>query len=163
LDTLLPKDLAELAQRVITENKKAGRKIATAESCTGGLISAALTEIAGSSAVFLAAYISYSNGSKARMLNVDPAAIIEHGAVSREVAGQMAEGALTHSGADIAVSVSGIAGPGGGTEDKPVGTITFGVAKDGELETLRAQFGENRTRAEIRNGAAAYALELLLP
>jgi nicotinamide-nucleotide amidase len=106
-------------------------KLATAESCTGGLIAAILTEVPGSSDVFERGFVTYSNEAKAEMLGVPAALIKEHGAVSEEVARAMAEGALRNSRADIAVSVTGVAGPGGGTEAKPVGLIHFGAARRG--------------------------------
>ena len=150
-----------------------GRTLAVAESCTGGLVSAALTEIAGSSAVFLAGYVTYSNDAKAAMLGVDSGLIEEHGAVSCEVAEAMARGAAMNSGSDVAVSISGVAGPGGGSADKPVGTVTFGIFHGGifhggksgnaTMQSYRKQFGADKSRAEIRAAASIYALELLLP
>lgn len=163
MDSLLPKGLELLAKRVIEENAANRTKIATAESCTGGLVSAALTEISGSSAVFLCGYVTYANQAKIAMLNVDPATIDAHGAVSEQVAGQMAQGAAAASGADSAVAISGVAGPGGGTAYNPVGTVTFGLFKNGETTTIRKQFGEDSSRAEIRKRATLYALEMLLP
>lgn len=161
--SLLPNEIADLSGRVIAENQARGLTVATAESCTGGLVSAALTEIAGSSAVFMAGYVTYSNEAKAAMLGVDPALIAKHGAVSVEVAAAMAAGAAEKSGANIAVSISGIAGPSGGSADKPVGTVTFGIYNQGEINSFREQFGDDKSRAEIRAAAAIYALELLLP
>ncbi|MEE9434064.1 MAG: CinA family protein [Sphingorhabdus sp.] len=155
--------IVSLAQRVIEENGNAGLKIATAESCTGGLVSAALTEIAGISAAFPAGYVTYSNDAKVAMLGVDPKLIKSHGAVSQPVVGAMAEGALEKSRADIAVSISGIAGPGGGSAEKPVGTVMFGLARRGQpTKTILKQFGAEKNRAEIRRDATIYALELLL-
>lgn len=159
-----PQDLVELAERVITENKAAGRKIALAESCTGGLVCAALTEIPGSSAVLDRGFVSYSNESKQELLDVQADIIDAFGAVSPATAWAMAQGAIRHSGADVAVAVSGIAGPDGGTELKPVGTVVFALAIRGEEDVNAEQkIIEGATRAEIRHQAALVALEMLLP
>ncbi|WP_435417559.1 CinA family protein [Parerythrobacter aurantius] len=163
--SLLPDDIAALAQRVVDENIAAGRKVAVAESCTGGLVAAAITEIAGSSAVLDRGFVTYSNEAKMELLGV-PSDIIEtFGAVSIACVWAMAQGALKHSGADIAVAISGVAGPGGGTPSKPVGTVVFarivrgrGSQPDGELKS----FGDVG-RAEVRRQATLCALELLLP
>ena len=164
-DILLPGDLVALAKRVIDENTAAGRTVAVAESCTGGLVAAALTEIAGSSAVFDRGYVTYSNEAKEQMLGV-PSDIIEtFGAVSIACAWAMAKGAIEKSGADVAVSISGIAGPGGGSEQKPVGTVVFARFRrdcEGEPEGEMRHFGD-LGRGEIRRQAALVALELLLP
>ena len=164
-DSILGPELASLAERVIRENAAAGRKVTVAESCTGGLVSAALTEVPGSSAVFERGFVTYSNEAKMQMLDV-PADIIEtFGAVSIACVWSMAQGALLHSNADVAVAISGIAGPGGGSDLKPVGTVVFayatregGVAPDGELK----RFADNG-RSSIRREAALCALELLMP
>lgn len=165
LQTLLPKDIDELAQRVIDENKAAGRKVAVAESCTGGLVSAALTEIPGSSAVFDRGYVTYSNEAKMEALDV-PLDIIEtFGAVSIACAWAMAKGALAKSRADVAVAISGVAGPGGGTKLKPVGTVVFARVvrgEEGEPEGELKKF-EPTSRADIRREATVCALELMLP
>src|SRR5215475_8586330 len=105
--------------------------LATAESCTGGMVAAALTDIAGSSAVVERAFVTYTNRAKSQMLGVDPALIEAHGAVSRQVAEAMARGALAYSATDVAVSVTGIAGPDGGSAEKPVGLVWFGLAAGG--------------------------------
>ena len=123
--SLLPDDVVDLARKVIDANRAAGRTIAVAESCTGGLVSAALTEIAGSSAVFVAGYVTYSNEAKQGMLKVGRDVIETFGAVSVATALAMARGALDASGADVAVSITGIAGPDGGTAAKPVGYVCF--------------------------------------
>ena len=164
---MLPRDLAELAARVIAANAAAGRKVAVAESCTGGLVGAALTEIAGSSAVFDRGFVTYSNEAKQELLGV-PADIIEtFGAVSVAVAWAMARGALQHSRADVAVAVTGVAGPGGGSEHKPVGTVVFAVARRGdapdEAQAETKQLSADAGRSAIRHQAAVIALELLLP
>ena len=167
MNSILPTEIAELAQRVVTENAARGRVIALAESCTGGLVSAAITEIPGSSAVLGSGYVTYSNDAKMKMLGVNADIIETFGAVSVAVAWAMAQGALKKSGADIAVAVSGVAGPDGGTEKKPVGTVVFAVAEKGkdveDVTADRKDFGADKTRAEIRGFATLYALELLLP
>ena len=164
-DTLLPQDIADLAAKVVSENAAAGRKVAVAESCTGGLVAAALTEIPGSSAVLDRGFVTYSNEAKMESLKV-PSDIIEtFGAVSIACVWAMAQGALEHSNADVAVAISGVAGPGGGTQLKPVGTVVFARAirnADGEPEGELKQFGDG-TRAEIRHQATICALDLLLP
>lgn len=167
MDTLLPPDLIALAARVIAENKAAGRKVAVAESCTGGLVSAALTEIAGSSAVLERGFVTYSNEAKHEMLGVSTDLIDTFGAVSVAVAWSMAQGALKHSRADVAVAITGVAGPDGGSEQKPVGTVVFAKAERGEnpeaVNTELKVFETAKTRADVRLQAALVALELLLP
>src|SRR6516225_8261649 len=111
--------------------RKAGRRLATAESCTGGMVAARLTDIAGSSDVVERGFITYSNEAKMELLGVPKALIADHGAVSAHVARAMAEGALAHAPVDLAVSITGIAGPGGGSERKPVGLVYFGLARRG--------------------------------
>lgn len=165
-DSLLPDDLVALARRVITENARMGRRVALAESCTGGLVAAALTEIPGSSAVLDRAFVTYSNEAKEQTLGI-PADIIEtFGAVSVVCVWAMAQGALKHSEADVAVAISGVAGPDGGTEQKPVGTVVFARAKrgedDGDPEAELRQL-DGSSRAVVRHQAALVALELLLP
>ncbi len=165
MDSLLPADLVALAQRVITENAAKGRRLAVAESCTGGLVCAALTEIPGSSAVLDRGFITYSNESKHEVLGVQEDIIEAFGAVSAATAWAMAQGAIKHSDADVAIAVSGIAGPDGGTEFKPVGTVVFARADRGNQEDVNAEekLIGGSTRAEIRHQAALVALELLLP
>lgn len=143
--------------------RQAGLKIATAESCTGGLVAAALTDIAGSSDVFERGFVTYSNEAKAELLGVDPALTgpCGPGAVSEPVARAMAEGAIRHSRADIAVSVTGIAGPGGGTAEKPIGLVHFGwSARGGATGADRRIFSGDRQG--IRNAATQHALALLV-
>ena len=140
----MPEDatLQELAQTVAERLSAAGKAVATAESCTGGWIAKALTDIPGSSACFGYGIVSYSNGAKESILGVDNATLVEHGAVSEPVVREMAEGAISLSGADISVAVSGVAGPDGGTDEKPVGTVWFawsfrgpqGITTDTELQ-----------------------------
>ena len=165
LQHLLPDDVETLAKRVIEENKAAGRKVVLAESCTGGLVSAALTEIPGSSAVFDRGFVTYSNESKMEALDV-PLDIIEtFGAVSIACAWAMAKGALAKSDADVAVAISGVAGPTGGTALKPVGTVVFARVvrgQEGEPEGELKKF-EATSRADVRREATVCALELLLP
>ena len=166
-DTLLPRELYDLAARVVAANRAAGRTVAVAESCTGGLVAAALTEVAGSSAVLDRGFVTYSNEAKQELLGVAGDIIDAFGAVSVAVAWAMAQGALRHSGADVAVAVTGVAGPGGGSAAKPVGTVVFAFARRGdspdaahaELKHLSTEGG----RAGVRRQAALVALELLLP
>lgn len=164
-DSLLPSDILDLAQRVIAENLAAGRRVAVAESCTGGLVAAALTEVPGSSAVLDRAFVVYSNEAKHEMLGVANDIIDTFGAVSIATAWAMAQGALARSHADVAVAITGIAGPGGGTPQKPVGTVVFSRSRrgdDSEPEGERQVFDAS-TRAEVRRQATLCALELLLP
>jgi nicotinamide-nucleotide amidase len=160
-------DLAQLAARVIAENKALGRKICVAESCTGGLVAAALTEISGSSAVFQAGFVTYSNEAKTSLLGVNAELIETFGAVSEAVAWAMARGAIVKTGSDVAVSITGVAGPDGGSPLKPVGTVVFALAKIGEdpedMIAGRLDFGSDKSRSEIRQLAALHALSLLLP
>jgi nicotinamide-nucleotide amidase len=136
-----------------------GLTVATAESCTGGLIAAALTAIPGSSATVLAGYVTYSNAAKTRMLGVPEAMLAAHGAVSEPVARQMAEGALAESGADIAVSCTGIAGPGGGTSTKPVGLVFIGCTRrGGETRVARHVFQGDRTAIRAATVEAAFGM-----
>jgi nicotinamide-nucleotide amidase len=162
---LLPSDVLDLARRVVDENRAASRKVALAESCTGGLVSAAITEIAGSSSVLDRGFVTYSNEAKMELLGVSQDIIETFGAVSIACVWAMAQGALANSDADVAVAISGVAGPGGGTATKPVGTVVFarairgdGSEPEGELKS----FGD-LGRAEIRRQATLCALELLLP
>lgn len=164
MESLLPEKLSQLAQLVLDENRSIERKIATAESCTGGLVAAAITEIAGSSTVLDCGFVTYSYESKSKMLDMPLAFIHKHSAVSIEVVEAMALGAIKNSQADIAVSISGIAGPDGGSAEKPVGTVAFGLAnKDGLIKSSMEQFASDLSRAEIRLKAALFALEWLRP
>lgn len=164
-DSVLPDDIGELAARVVAENAAIGRKIAVAESCTGGLVAAALTEVPGSSAVLDRGFVTYSNAAKMESLGVASDIIETFGAVSIACVWAMAEGTLKHSNADVAVAISGVAGPDGGTELKPVGTVVFARSirgDDSEPEGELKNFGP-LSRAEIRRQATLCALELLLP
>jgi len=157
-------ELAAKAEVVLDANRAAGCRVATAESCTGGLVAAALTEIAGSSDVVEAGFVTYSNEAKTAMLGVSPLLLAEYGAVSEQVARAMAEGAIARSRADVAVAITGVAGPGGGSKAKPVGTIWFARAtRDGMTSSLKHCFDENLGRAGIRLQAALVALSLLEP
>lgn len=166
MDVLLPNDLIALAERAVTANRAIGRRVALAESCTGGLVSAALTEIPGSSDVVEAGFVTYSNKAKIDLLKVNSELIETFGAVSTATAWAMAQGALAASDADIAVAITGVAGPGGGTPKKPVGTVVFAQAlRGGDPEDIKAErheFGDIG-RGGIRLQAALLALELLLP
>lgn len=155
-------DSYSLAEKIIKTATEKGVMIATAESCTGGLIAGALTDISGSSVVVDRGFVTYSNEAKNEMLSVPMALIEEHGAVSEEVARAMAEGAIAHSCAGLAVSVTGIAGPGGGTEEKPVGLVWFGLANEqGEVRAEHHVFAD-KGRRFIRGKTVATALEMLL-
>ena len=165
-DRLLPQELFDKAAEVIQANRKAGRRIAVAESCTGGLVCAALTEIPGSSDVFETGYVTYSNASKIGHLGVSPDVVETFGAVSVATAWAMARGALHASSADVAVAITGIAGPGGGTPAKPVGTVVFARAeRDSDPAKIIAdnKVFEESTRSGVRLQAALCALELLMP
>ena len=149
------------AVAVLRACEGAGLKLATAESCTGGMIAAALTDIAGSSAVVERGFVTYSNAAKTELLGVPAALIQRHGAVSAEVAAAMAEGALSRAPVDLALSVTGIAGPDGGSPAKPVGLVFLGIIRrGGEPRTERRLFKGDR--AEIRAAATRCGLELLL-
>jgi nicotinamide-nucleotide amidase len=156
-----PASSAALAEAVLAHHRRAGKKLATAESCTGGGIAAALTEIAGSSDVFERGFVVYSNEAKTELLGVPTALIAAHGAVSEEVAAAMAAGALARSRADLALSVTGIAGPGGGTPTKPVGLVYIGCARRGDAPAVERHVFPG-DRAAVRAATVRRALELLL-
>lgn len=164
--TILPPELVEAARKVVEANRAAGRKVALAESCTGGLVAAALTEIPGSSEVLGAAFVTYSNEAKHDHLKVSNDVIETFGAVSIATAWSMAQGALEATDADVAVAITGIAGPDGGSEKKPVGTVVFARAEKGgaanDVHADKHEFGD-LGRGGIRLQAALCALELLLP
>ena len=155
-------DLAIRAAQVLSHLEAMGIKAATAESCTGGMVAAALTAIAGSSSVVDRGFVTYSNEAKAEMLGVPADLILRHGAVSEAVARAMAEGALAHSHAQIAVAITGIAGPGGGLADKPVGLVHFACAATGQPTRHQALVFPG-DRAAVRLAAAMTALDMLLP
>ncbi|MBW8783149.1 MAG: CinA family protein [Novosphingobium sp.] len=161
---LLPEDIVALARKVVEQNASAGRTLAIAESCTGGLVAAALTEIPGSSAVLDRGFVTYSNESKQELLGVREEIIDTFGAVSAACAWAMAQGALVRSRADVAVAISGIAGPEGGTENKPVGTVVIARAIRGSEEHEAEEHRlDGSSRDAVRRQAALIALELLLP
>ena len=166
MDTLLPRELIDAATRVVEANRAAGRTVALAESCTGGLVAAAITEVPGASDVFDAGFVTYANEAKRSMLGVRGDVLETFGAVSIAVAWSMAQGALANSGADVAVAITGVAGPGGGSVKKPVGTVVFARAEKGgdpsDVHADRKAFGD-LGRGGIRLQAALVALELLLP
>ncbi len=159
-------ELLAAATRALNANRALGRTISLAESCTGGLVAAALTEVAGASDVFERGFVTYSNAAKQEALGVGEDIIATFGAVSIATAWAMAQGALKNSQANIAVAVTGIAGPGGGSDMKPVGTVVFARAeRDGDPANIVAdvrQFGD-LGRSEIRRQAALVALSLLMP
>ena len=163
---MLPKVLVDKAREVVEANRKAGRRVAVAESCTGGLVSAAITEIPGASEMFEAAFVTYSNAAKIGQLRVSEELVETFGAVSVAVAWAMARGALLASEADVAVAITGIAGPGGGSPAKPVGTVVFARAeRDADPAKIVAdqKLFEETERSEVRLQAALCALELLMP
>ena len=165
-DFILPPELVEKAQAVVDANRAAGRRIAVAESCTAGLVCAALTEIPGSSDVVEGGFITYSNHSKTGLLGVSEDVLDTFGSVSIAVAWSMAQGTLARSRADVAVAITGIAGPGGGSDRKPVGTVVFARAERGAdpkdvVADVKA-FGD-LGRGGVRLQAALCALELLMP
>ncbi len=152
--------IIEGAAGLLADMRAKGLKIAVAESCTGGLVCAALTEVAGSSDVFERGFVSYSNAAKAELLGVPEALIVEYGAVSAQVAEAMARGALDHSQADIGVSVTGIAGPGGGSDEKPVGLVYLSACLcDGHSVAVTCRFGdEGRQGVRKKSVLAAFTL-----
>ena len=149
-----------LPETVLTRARASGLRIATAESCTGGMVAAALTDIAGSSEVFDRGFVTYSNRAKSDMLGVSADTLAAFGAVSEEVAAEMASGAQTRAGVGLAVSITGIAGPGG-SEFKPEGRVCFGLAQAGHpVATETVEFGA-LGRAEVRRASRDHALRLL--
>lgn len=165
-DYLLPKELVDKAREVVDANRAAGRRVVVAESCTGGLVCAALTEIPGSSEVLDAGYVTYSNDSKIADLHVSPEVVETFGSVSIATAWAMAQGALDATTADVAVAITGIAGPDGGSPSKPVGTVVFARAeREAGPDKIVAdqKLFENEGRSGVRFQAALCALELLMP
>ena len=153
--------LSERAKRLLDLYRTRDISIAAAESCTGGLVAAALTAIAGSSDVFECSFVTYSNAAKQKLLGVPAATLRRYGAVSEETAAAMVKGALKRSGADCAVSITGIAGPSGGSREKPVGLVHFAAARrGGKMLTRRRLFG-NIGRGRVRELSALEALALL--
>jgi nicotinamide-nucleotide amidase len=156
-------DGASLAETIVREATARGLTIAAAESCTGGMVAAALTDVAGSSAVFLGGVVSYSNDAKVDLLGVSPADIEQHGAVSQVVADAMAQGACEGFGADICVAITGVAGPGGGSPDKPVGTVWFSILSrvGAGTNAQSAVAWTGSSREAIRARATSTALDLI--
>jgi nicotinamide-nucleotide amidase len=152
-------ELLRSATAVLTDCRSKGLRLATAESCTGGLIAALLTEISGSSSVFERGFVTYSNSSKTQLLGVEEARIAEHGAVSEAVAVAMATGARERANVDIAVAVTGVAGPDGGTPEKPVGTVCIAVAAGHHVSVETHRVSGNRS--EIRLASVEKALAML--
>ena len=154
-------ELTEQARALLDLCRRKKLKIAAAESCTGGLVAATLTEIAGSSDVFERGFVTYSNEAKQAMLGVSATTLASHGAVSRETAVEMAKGALAHAPADLAVSITGIAGPGGAVAGKPVGLVHLAAAsRGGELVHRERKYGDIG-RAQVRRAAVVDALAML--
>ncbi len=160
--SLYPADIESTAARIISAFGARGLTLATAESCTGGLIVGALTEISGSSAVVDRGFVTYSNQAKIGLLGVNPETLERCGAVSRQTAMEMVEGALSRSGCDVAVAVTGIAGPGGGTEEKPVGLVHLAArSRNAPLLHREMRYGD-LGRSEIRLATVRTALEMLI-
>lgn len=160
--TIFASELFDRAADLLSVLEERQLKLATAESCTGGLFAALLTEVPGSSAVLERGFVSYSNSSKTELLDVDAVLIMAHGAVSRQVAIAMAEGAVTRSQADIGVSITGVAGPDGGTSSKPVGLVHLATYRRGGIVRHKeCRFGD-RARSDIRLATVSEALTLVL-
>lgn len=157
----MPDDIAKLAAEIIAALKAKGLTIATAESCTGGLVAGALTSISGSSDAVYGGFITYANEAKIAMVGVPFALLREFGAVSKEVAASMAEGAMAAAGTHLAVAVTGVAGPLGGTEAKPVGLVHFAVATGEETRHLKKSFDPKWSRDQIRHASVIEALKLV--
>lgn len=158
---MFPANIINLAQTVLVAARAKNIRIVTAESCTGGLVAGALTEIAGSSDVFERGFVTYSNDAKQQSLGVPANTLREHGAVSIATARAMAEGAIIHSHADVSVAITGVAGPGGGSEDKPVGFVCFAVSRKGQPTfTQEKRFGDSG-RTIIRLASVEVALHML--
>ena len=158
---MFPDDIEKLARRVVEAAAARGMMVAAAESCTGGLVCGALTGIAGSSTVVERGFVTYSNAAKADLLDVPAGLIDRHGAVSEPVARAMADGVLARAPVQVSVAVTGIAGPGGGSTDKPVGLVHFAAAGPDGLIHAERRFGDIG-RAAVRQAAVRVALELLL-
>jgi len=156
---MFPDSQINQATALLNAYKSRGLKLVTAESCTGGLISALLTEISGSSDVFECGFVTYSNESKIKLLGVDEKLIEQHGAVSEQVASAMAQGAIAKTGADVAVAVTGIAGPSGGTTEKPVGLVYIAVATKNKITCVKNIFSGSRD--DVRLQSVGKALEML--
>jgi nicotinamide-nucleotide amidase len=158
---MLDDAVLDQARAVLAALEARGQRLATAESCTGGLIAAALTAIAGSSAVVMAGFVTYSNAAKMRMVGVREGTLAAHGAVSEAVAREMAEGALREAAVDVALSCTGIAGPGGATPGKPVGLVFIGCARRGAATVVERHVFPG-DRAAVRAATVAAALRMAL-
>jgi nicotinamide-nucleotide amidase len=160
MKALFPVDLVEDAEALLSELKRRGLRLATVESCTGGLVAGLLTEIPGSSAVVERGFVTYSNEAKTELVGVDAALIAAHGAVSADVARAMAEGALARAAADVAIAVTGIAGPDGGSVEKPIGLVYVAAARKGAAPLVReCRFG-SIGRTQIRLASVKAAIDL---
>lgn len=159
---MFDRETLDLSERVLERFRSRGRKLATAESCTGGLVAAALTEIPGSSDVVVCGFVAYSNEAKRDLLRVEDATLERHGAVSAETAREMAEGVLARSEADASVAITGIAGPTGGSAEKPVGLVYIALAMRGLPTSHQERRFGALPRGEIRRRSVLVALEMLL-
>ncbi len=160
---MIPADVLSAASELVKQGQAVGMRVATAESCTGGLLAGAITAVAGSSAVFERGWVTYSNASKTTQLDVPEPLIVAHGAVSQEVAAAMAEGALAHSLADLAISITGVAGPDGGGPGKPVGLVCFGVfQRQAEAPVALMRQFDTLDRHGVRMASVRFALDVLL-
>ena len=159
---MFPEDIERLAQQALDLARRQGLTLATVESCTGGLVAGALTAIAGSSDVVDRGFITYSNAAKTALAGVPPSMIAEHGAVSEPVARAMAEGGVVHGGVDLAVAVTGVAGPGGGSLAKPVGLVHFAVARKGAGTVHRDMRFGDIGRTQVRLASVRTALSLIV-
>lgn len=158
---MFPEDIQTLAKQIITQATAKGLMVATAESCTGGLVAGALTDVAGSSAVVDRGFVTYSNAAKTALVGVSVDLLAAHGAVSEPVARAMAEGAVARSDATVSVAITGIAGPGGGSDDKPVGLVHFAAAGPAGVVHAEHRFGDIG-REPVRLASVKVALEMLL-
>ncbi|MFC7379550.1 CinA family protein [Brevundimonas sp. GCM10030266] len=158
---MFPEDIQTLAKQIITQATAKGLMVATAESCTGGLVAGALTDVAGSSAVVDRGFVTYSNAAKTALVGVSVDLLAAHGAVSEPVARAMAEGAVARSDAAVSVAITGIAGPGGGSDDKPVGLVHFAAAGPAGVVHAEHRFGDIG-REQVRLASVKVALEMLL-
>ncbi|WP_421737821.1 CinA family protein [Caulobacter sp.] len=158
---MFPLEIETLARLLVAEARDRSLRLATAESCTGGLVAGAICSISGASDVFERGFVTYTNRAKSEMLDVPGDLIADHGAVSELVARMMAEGALANSNSHLAVSITGIAGPGGGTPMKPVGTVHFAVARANRSVVHRHEQFDGQTREAVQLAAVRTALEML--
>lgn len=158
---MFPLEIETLARLLVAEARDQSLRLVAAESCTGGLVAGAICSISGASDVFERGFVTYTNRAKSEMLGVPGDLIADHGAVSEPVARMMAEGALAQSHAHVAVSITGIAGPGGGTPMKPVGTVHFALARSNRSVVHRHEVFEGQTREAVQLAAVRTALEML--